>query len=90
MLCINSDAEDSGMEVSNSDCTTSETSSETDNCKFSDINGHSDSDKEIEPPPRLFKFSIVNSYGNAEMDYKLKDDGTPLRLNSKLCLHLAV
>lgn len=77
--------EDSGMEVSNGDSTTSETSSDADNCKFSDINGQSDSDKEIEPPPRLFKFSIVNSYGNSEMDYKLRDDGKPLRLNSE-CL----
>ncbi|KAL3853771.1 hypothetical protein ACJMK2_017284 [Sinanodonta woodiana] len=34
-------------------------------------------------PPRLFRFTLVNSYGNTDMDYKLNDDGKPLKLNSK-------
>ncbi|KAL4226967.1 Ubiquitin carboxyl-terminal hydrolase 15 [Mactra antiquata] len=76
--------DDSGMEISNGESTTSETSSDVDNGKFSDINGQSDSDKEIEPTPRLFKFSIVNSYGNSEMDYKLKDDGSSLKIGSRM------
>ncbi|XP_021342964.1 ubiquitin carboxyl-terminal hydrolase 15-like [Mizuhopecten yessoensis] len=41
----------------------------------------------IEPPP-LFKFRMVNSYGSAEIDHKLKNDGNPLRLHNRT--HIAV
>ena len=49
-----------------------------------------DSDKELEKPRKLFKFSIVNSYGTAEMEQKLKDDDNPLKLSSKLFLVLTL
>ena len=73
------------MEISNGDSTNSN-SSDNENNKFSDINGQTDSDKELEKPRKLFKFSIVNSYGTAEMEQKLKDDDNPLKLSSKLFL----
>ncbi|XP_060587282.1 ubiquitin carboxyl-terminal hydrolase 4-like [Ruditapes philippinarum] len=76
--------DDSGMEVSNGDSTNSENSSDNENNKFSDINGQTDSDKEIEKPRKLFKFSVVNSYGTAEMDNKFKDDDNPLKLSSHM------
>ncbi|XP_060080638.1 ubiquitin carboxyl-terminal hydrolase 15-like isoform X1 [Ylistrum balloti] len=41
----------------------------------------------MEPPP-LFKFRMVNSYGSAEIDHKLKNDGNPLRLHNRT--HIAV
>lgn len=34
-------------------------------------------------PKHLVKFTMVNSYGSAEMDYKIKEDGSPLKLTSK-------
>lgn len=34
-------------------------------------------------PKQLVKFTMVNSYGSAEMDYKIKEDGSPLKLTSK-------
>lgn len=71
------------MEVSNGNSTNSDTSTDNETSKFSDINGQTDSDKETEKPCRLFKFSIVNSYGTAEMEHKLADDDNPLKLSSK-------
>ncbi|XP_062618442.1 ubiquitin carboxyl-terminal hydrolase 4-like [Saccostrea cucullata] len=32
-------------------------------------------------PKRLVKFTMVNSYGSAELDYKIKDDGNPLKIS---------
>lgn len=34
-------------------------------------------------PKQLVKFTMVNSYGSAEMDYKIKEDGSPLKLTSR-------
>jgi hypothetical protein len=36
-------------------------------------------------PQKLVKFTMVNSYGSAEMDYKIKGDGSPIKLSSKIC-----
>lgn len=86
MYCLtvrDSGGEDSGMEISTGDSTNSDNSPDNETNKFSDINGQTDSDKEAEKPRRLFRFSIVNSYGTAEMDYKLIDDDCPLKLNGK-------
>ena len=33
-------------------------------------------------PPRLFTFTCVNSYGNAEVD-AIKDDGKPIRFSNR-------
>ena len=33
--------------------------------------------------PRLFTFSVINSYGNAEMD-KIKDADEPIKFTSRL------
>ncbi|XP_061187744.1 ubiquitin carboxyl-terminal hydrolase 15-like isoform X2 [Saccostrea echinata] len=32
---------------------------------------------------RLVKFTMVNSYGSAELDYKIKDDGNPLKISGR-------
>ena len=33
-------------------------------------------------PPRLFTFTCVNSYGNAEVD-AIKDDGKPIKFSNR-------
>ncbi|KAK3578660.1 hypothetical protein CHS0354_002964 [Potamilus streckersoni] len=80
---------DTGMEVSNCEDSSNNI---TDEEKCSDfINGSDQTSENSEDcvrtdnfkPPRLFKFTLVNSYGNADMDYKLNDDGKPLKLNSR-------
>ena len=50
-----------------------------------DCDGPTPNNKEPKAPQpkRLVKFTMVNSYGSAEMDYKIKEDGAPLKLNSK-------
>ena len=50
-----------------------------------DCDGPTTNNKEPKAPQpkRLVKFTMVNSYGSAEMDYKIKEDGAPLKLNSK-------
>ncbi|KAJ8316636.1 hypothetical protein KUTeg_005809 [Tegillarca granosa] len=34
-------------------------------------------------PPLLFKFTLVNAYGSTELDYKMENNGKPLRLHSR-------
>ena len=75
------------MEISNGEDTgRSDITPDSDksSARSSDMNGEEEenSSEEIKPP-RLFKFTSVNSYGSAELDNKFKDDGKPLKLNGK-------
>lgn len=77
------------MEVSNGDSVTSDDTQESDFSGKNFVNNlqenlnNGSSTVESEKIRRLFKFSLVNSYGTAEMEYKLKDDGKPLKINGK-------
>ncbi|KAL5013386.1 hypothetical protein ScPMuIL_007656 [Solemya velum] len=72
-------SESNGMEVSSDDCEPTP-SSEDASDEFED----NDQDEETNSVcPRLFKLTLVNSYGTAELDTKLKDDDTSLKLNSR-------
>ena len=74
------------MEISNGESSTSEITPDDENPpKYSDINGdENDSGTNIcDKTVRMFKFTVVNSYGTAEVDSKLVDDGNPLKMNSK-------
>ena len=77
--------QDSGMEISNGESSTSEISPDNENPpKYSDLNGGTDSENnDCDKTVRMFKFTVVNSYGTAEIDSRLVDDGNPLKLNSK-------
>ena len=47
------------------------------------VNSKAKKVKKEHQPPGLFKFTMVNSYGSAELDYKIRRDGKPVRLHSK-------
>lgn len=67
-----------GMEVSSDDCEPTP-SSEDASEEFED----NDQEEEMSSGcPRLFKLTLVNSYGTAELDTQLRDDDTSLKLNS--------
>ncbi|KAK3103303.1 hypothetical protein FSP39_018356, partial [Pinctada imbricata] len=83
---------------SNSTSTSTSTNGELDTKKESDtkpdteVNGDINGDvvdskpkkvKKEHTPPGLFKFTMVNSYGSAELDYKIKKDGKPVRLHNR-------
>ena len=84
-------SDDSGMEISNGESTTSDESPDQisgkiEPCQDDESRGNEDKGLKngvTKPPPRMFKLCVVNSYGTAEMEYKLKDDGAPVKLNSK-------
>ena len=71
------------MEISNGEETGSDVTPDSDksSARSSDMNGEEEENSEEMKPPRLFKFTSVNSYGSAELDNKFKDDEKPLKLN---------
>ncbi|WAR25185.1 UBP4-like protein [Mya arenaria] len=85
-------SDDSGMEISNGESTTSEDTQDSDISSkvpavFTEQNVETVAPK-VKQPPKMFRFSVVNSYGTAEMEYKLKDDGRPLKLSSRMYISL--
>jgi len=86
---VKDSSDDSGMEVSNGDSVTSDDTPDSDTGKHTvnniqeNVNNGSNTVVQSEKIPRLFKFSLVNSYGTAELDYKITDDGKPIKLNGK-------
>lgn len=78
--------DDQGMEISNGEETGSDVTpdDEKSSARSSDMNGEDENSSEEVKSPRLFRFTVVNSYGSAELDNKFKDDGKPLKLNGRM------
>lgn len=92
IFSVKDSSEDSGMEVSNGESTTSDDTPDSDGLgKVTTVNGENIENGSSTVgceriSPKLFKFSVVNSYGTAELDHKLQDDGKSLKLKGEFLL----
>ena len=85
LFSVQQSDDDQGMEISNGEETGSDITpdDEKSSARSSDMNGEDENSSEEAKSPRLFRFTVVNSYGSAELDNKFKDDGKPLKLNGR-------
>ena len=85
LFSVQQSDDDQGMEISNGEETGSDVTpdDEKSSARSSDMNGEDENSSEETKAPRLFRFTVVNSYGSAELDNKFKDDGKPLKLNGR-------
>lgn len=72
--------DEQGNKTSNATCANDDES--TSNA----VNGHdstTENANELNPKGRLFKFTMVNSYGSVDIDFRIRDDDKALKLSSK-------